>query len=147
MSGRFAGQEGKLSVIDSTTGDEVMPDLAFESVSIGTSFEIVTKQYIGETGPDHREFANGGDIKIKFAPTSAEKLATLANLMIAKAEGKSNDEFMAQFTASSPDGGTLLATCRDIHWEGLPLDLAGRLEFLMGDLNGKFKKSPKFEAI
>jgi hypothetical protein len=146
MSERFAGQEGALSLLNSTTGDQLMPDLAFESVEVSFPFEVVTKQYIGETGPDHREFSNGYEIKVKFAPTNADQLATIANAMIAKAQGKSNDEFMAQFKAASPDGGTLLITCRDIRWEGLPLNLAGRLEFLMGDLNGKGKKS-KIESI
>jgi hypothetical protein len=143
---RFAGQEGALSILNSTTGDQLMPDLAFESCSVKFPFEVVTKQYIGEIGPDHREFSNGFEISVKFAPTSADQLATLLNLMLAKAQGKSNDEFLAQFKAISPDGGTLLITCRDIRWEGLPLDLAGRLDFLMGELNGKGKKA-KVESI
>lgn len=132
MGLRYAGQEGSLTLINTTTQEQLLPTIGLESSSFGFPFELTKKQFIGELGPDYREFADGWELEFKFEPTNAEEIVAYVNVVKAKAEGKSTDEFAVQIRFASPDGPTLQITFRDGHFEGLPFEQAGRTEFLTG---------------
>jgi hypothetical protein len=132
MGLRYAGQEGALVLINSTTQEQKLPSMAIESTSFGFPFELTKKQFIGELGPDYREFADGYELEFKFEPTDADEVVDYVNAIKAKAEGRSTDEFAAQLRYASPDGSTLQITFRDLHWEGLPFEQASRTDFLTG---------------
>jgi hypothetical protein len=136
---RLAGQEGALSLLNTTTQDELLPALNLLSIKANFPFELVKREYIGETGPDYREFGDGYELEVEAEPDDADQIAAYLNAITAKAQGKSQDEFAAQMRLASPDGGTLQVTFRDIHWEGLPLDLGSRTDFLKLSLKGKGK--------
>jgi hypothetical protein len=142
MGLRYAGQEGSLTLINTTTQDQLLPSIGLESTSFSFPFELTQKQFIGEIGPDYREFANGWELEFKFEPTAAEEIVAYVNAIKAKAEGTSTDEFAVQLRFASPDGSTLQVTFRDGHFEGLPFELGGRTEFLTGThrMKGKFYK-------
>jgi hypothetical protein len=139
MALRYSGQEGAISIIDSTTQDALIPDVNIESFSFSFPYELVKKEFIGELGPDYREFADGYEFGCKAEINNAAQFVTFVNLLKAKAEGKSADEFAAQIRMAGPDASTLQITFRDIHWEGLPFDLGSRTDFLTLDLKGKGK--------
>lgn len=132
MSLRYAGQEGALTLINATTQEQLLPSIGLESTSFGFPFELTKKQFIGQIGPDYREFADGWETEFKFEPQQADEVVAYVNVAKAKAEGKSTDEFALQLRFASPDGPTLQITLRDGHFEGLPFELAGRTEFLTG---------------
>lgn len=132
MGLRYAGQEGSLTLINSTTQDQLLPTINLESTSFGFPFELTKKQFIGKTGPTYREFADGWELEFKFEPDNADEIVAYANAVKAKAEGASTDEFAFQVRFASPDGPTLQITFRDGHFEGLPFELGGRTEFLTG---------------
>ena len=136
---RFAGQEGALTLLNSTTQDELLPAAPLLSVKVNLPFELVKREFIGEKGPDYREFADGYEIEVEFEPDSADLIAAYANAILAKARGESSDQFAAQFRVAAIDDATLQITCLDIHWEGVPFDLGGRTEFLKSSLKGKGK--------
>jgi hypothetical protein len=142
MGLRYAGQEGSLVLINSTSQDQLLPTIGLESTSFGFPFELTKKQFIGQIGPDYREFADGWELEFKFEPANAEEVVAYVNAIKAKAEGKSVDEFAAQLLFASPDGPTLQITFRDGHFEGLPFELSGRTEFLTGThrMKGKIYK-------
>lgn len=129
---RYAGQEGSLTLINSTTQEQQLPSLNLESCSFGFPFELTKKQFIGEIGPVYREFADGYEAEFKFEPSDADEIVAYVNAVKAKAEGASTDEFAIQMRFASPDGPTLQVTFRDAHFEGLPFELGGRTEFLTG---------------
>lgn len=132
MGLRYAGQEGSLTLINSTTQEQLLPTINLESTSFGFPFELTKKQFIGKTGPTYREFADGWELEFKFEPDNADEIVAYANAVKAKAEGASTDEFAFQVRFASPDGPTLQITFRDGHFEGLPFELGGRTEFLTG---------------
>jgi hypothetical protein len=142
MGLRYAGQEAALTLINTSTQDQLLPSIGLESTSFAFPFELTQKQFIGEIGPDYREFANGWEVEFKFEPTIAEEIVAYVNAVKRKAEGASNEEFAVQLRFASPDGSTLQITLRDGHFEGLPFDLGGRTEFLTGThrMKGKFYK-------
>lgn len=132
MGLRYAGQEGALVLINSTTQEQLLPTLNLESTSFGLPFNLTKKDFIGDLGPTYREFPDGWECEFKFEPNEAEEVAAYVNAIKAKAEGESVDEFAIQLRFASPDGSTLQITFRDAHFEGLPFDLGGRTEFLTG---------------
>ena len=139
MALRFAGQETALSLIDSTTGDALLADMAMENVKITFPFELTKMEFLGELGPDYREFGDGAEVTFKFMHTDAAQTVTACNAMIAKAQGKSNDEFALGTTFTSPDRGAFRVVLRDLHFEGVPLDMSGRTEFLESEITAKCK--------
>ena len=130
MGLRYAGQEGTLTLINSTTQEQLLPSLNLESCSFGFPFELTKKQFMGEIGPTYREFADGWELEYKFELDQADQVVAYVNAIKAKAEGKSTDKFAFQVRFASPDGPTLQITFRDGHFEGLPFEMGGRTEFL-----------------
>lgn len=139
MAERFAGQESKLVLTNSTTGDPTMPDVAVVSMTVTLKNELVKRDFIGETGPDYREFADGADIEIEVEFTNAAQLVTFENAKQAKAKGKSNDQFSAATKYVSPDGGSFRIVLPDIRWDGTPLNMGGRKDLLKGTYKGSCK--------
>lgn len=132
MGLRYAGQEGSLTLINATTQEQLLPSIGLESTSFGFPFELTKKQFIGRTGPDYREFADGWELEFKFEPQQADELVDYVLAVKAKAKGETTTEFAVQLRFASPDGPTLQITLRDGHFEGLPFELSGRSEFLTG---------------
>lgn len=139
MAERFAGQESKLAIVNSTTQDPIMPDIATVSMNAMLKQELVKRDFIGETGPDYREFADGYDIEIEVELTNAAQIVTFINAMQAKAKGLSNDQFGGSMKYSSPDGGSFRLVFPDIRWDTTPLNLGGRKDFLKTTLKGSGK--------
>lgn len=134
---RFAGEEGVISVLNTTTGDQQMPDINIESATVTLALELTMKQFIGDLGPTFREFYNGYELELKLQPNDPAQLVAFMNAVIAKAQGLINDEFAVSFKAVSPDRGAFRVTCRDLHWDSLPLDLPSRTDFLTLTLKAK----------
>lgn len=132
MGLRYAGQEGSLTLINSTTQEQLLPTVNLESTNFGFPFELTKKQFMGDIGPTYREFADGWELEFKFEPDNADEIVAYANVVKAKAEGKSTDEFAFQVRFACPDGPTLQVTFRDGHFEGLPFEMGGRTDFLTG---------------
>lgn len=137
---RFAGQEAVLSFVDTTTGDAILPDIAIASIDFDFPFELTKKEYIGEIGPDFREFADGWTAAIKFDPNNAAQFVTYVGLLKAKAEGASTDEFAIQLKFTAPDAGAFNIQLRDAHFEnGGGGSLSGRTDFLASGIKAKGK--------
>ena len=136
--GRFAGQESTLSVLDVTTGDVLIGDIALESSVVTFPFDLVKKQYMGEIGPTYRAFHDGWEAEIKVSPNDVGQIVSLANLLIAKASGASQDEIAISMKYISPIGA-FQVVLRDAASEGLPLDMGGGHDFLMTSLKFKGK--------
>lgn len=138
MSGglRFAGQEGGLTCVNSTTKEEQIPSINVESISTTIDLEKVKKQFIGRTGPAYRTFADGASFEFKIEHTDAEETAAYLNAMKAKHEGKSNDEFALQWRVESVDGGTLQITLFDLAFDPFDLTLGGRTSVLESTIKG-----------
>lgn len=136
---RFAGQEGSVTVVDSTTGDALLADISVESFNVHLPFDVTKKDFIGEVGPDFREFSDGYEVELKVEHNDAAQTVDFINAIVAKARSESLDEFAASLKYVSPDGGAFRVILQDIHWEGPPLELAGRKEFLASTLKGKGK--------
>ena len=139
MAERFAGQESKLAIVNSTTQDPIMPDIAAISMNAMLKQELVKRDFLGETGPDYREFADGFDIEIEVELTSAAQIVAFVNAMQAKAKGKSNDQFASSMKYVSPDGGSFRLAFPDVRWDTTPLNLGGRKDFLKTTLKGSGK--------
>jgi hypothetical protein len=136
---RYAGAEGSLVLMNSTTGDELMAGMPLASIKWSFPLELVKKQYIGDIGPTYREFSDGYELEAEVEPDDAEKFVAIINAVKAKAEGASSDEFAAQAKYASPSGSTFQVTFRDLHWEGIPGDMGGRTEFLKTTFKAKGK--------
>lgn len=139
MAMRFAGQENALTLVNSTTNDQLIPDMNLESCTVTLKFDLVQKQYMGEIGPDYREFADGAEVEFKFAHNDALQSVTLLNALLARAQGKSTDEFAIASKYVSPDAGSFRVILRDLHFSDIPLDLSGRKEFLMSTIKASCK--------
>lgn len=143
---RLAGQEGALTLINSTTQEQMMPSLFLESVTVTFPFEVVTKQFIGETGPTHRAFGNGYEVEFKIEHDNAAEVVAMANAILAKVQGLSTDEFALQTRYRNADGDVLQITLRDLVFEGIPFELGGRTDFLTSSIKAK-GKTFKIQAI
>lgn len=141
MGLRYSGQPGEssLTLINTTTQEQLLPSMALESVTVTLPLELVEKNYIGEVGPDFREFGKGYEVEFKMAHTDAGETVALVNAIKAKAEGKSVEEFALQTRYFSPGGATYQITLRDLHFEGIPFELGGRTDFLMSTIKAKGK--------
>ena len=139
MSERFAGQEAKLAIVNSTTQDPQCPDVALVSVNVTLKNELVKRDFVGETGPDYREFADGYDVEAEVELTNAAQIVTFVNALQAKAKGKSTDQFQIATKYVSPDGGSFRVVLPDVRWDSVPLNLGGRKDFLKTTLKGSGK--------
>ncbi len=139
--GRFSGngEECSLSVLNSTTKDPICADAGLEKLTFTIPFELTKKQFIGDVGPTYREFGDGYEITFTIEHTQADQVVTLINALSARAQGSSSDEFAAGCTFKSADGGSFRLSFYDLHFEGIPLDLSGRTEFLTTELKAKGK--------
>ena len=54
---------------------------------------------------------------------------TFINLLAAKAQNANQDEFAASVKFVSPDKGAFRIVFRDMHFDGLPLDLSSGTDF------------------
>ena len=141
MSLRFAGQEAVLSLINSTTGDALIPDVGVESSKVSFPLVLTKKDFFGELGPDFREFGDGFEVSFKFEHVDADSAVSMLNQILAKAQGASVDEFALSMKYVSPDGGAFRVVLLDLHFENVgDLDLGGRTDFLMSELKAKGKK-------
>lgn len=134
---RFAGQEGSFTLLNSTTGEQLLPDMHIESISASFLKEMVIKRYIGQIGPEVRSFDDGYELGVKFDPHNAITLVAFVTLCQAKAQGKINDEFAAQMKLVSPTGGTCRIVYRDVHWDSSPISLGGQHELLNKEIKGR----------
>ena len=139
MAERFAGQESKLALVNSTTQDPILPDIAVVSMTGTLKNELVKRNFLGETGPDHREFADGYELEIEVEITDAAQIVTFINAMQAKAKGKSNDQFSASTKYVSPDGGSFRLVFPDLRWDSTPMNMGGRTDFLKTTLKASGK--------
>jgi len=135
--GRFAGQEGSLVLLDVTTNDAILPDVYIESWTFEPQVELTEKKFIGEIGPHYREFANGYSLEVKVQFNDAAQSVAWLNLMKARLEGASNDEFAAGLKYTALDLSAFRVTCRDLHLESDPMEFAGQTDFLQSTI--KFK--------
>ena len=135
MALRFAGQEAALTVVNSTTNDQLCPDIFLESSTVTLKIDLVQKQYMGEIGPEYREFADGAEVELKLEHTDAQQSVALLNAIVARAQGKSTDEISVAMKYVSLDAGSF----RVIRFSDIPLDLSGRKEFLMSTLKASCK--------
>lgn len=140
MALRYAGQDASASCVNSTTGDQLLPDMNIESIRFGFPFELTKKEFIGETGPTFREFADGWEAEIKFEPNDSGQIVAWANALKAKAESASADEFFLALRFNSPDAGSFRIVLQDAHFEAGPEgDIGSRTEFLASTIKAKGK--------
>lgn len=138
---RFAGQEGVVALVNSTSQEALLADVGVKSWNFGAPFSITEEEFIGETGPKLREFADAITLELEVSWAGAEQTANYLAAMLAKARGASTDEFQAALKYRSLTGGTFRIVLRDLHSEGVPIDTRGRKEFTNGTL--RFKVEPK----
>ena len=140
MALRYAGQDAVVACMNSTTGDQMLPDMNIESISFSFPFELTKKEFIGENGPTFREFADGWEAEIKFEPNDPDQVVAWANALKAKAESASSDEFFIPLRFNSPDTGSFRVVLKDAHFElGLDGQLGGRTDFLTSTIKAKGK--------
>lgn len=135
--GRFAGQQGSLVLLDSTSNDAILPDVNVESWTFEPQIELTEKAFVGEVGPVFREFSKGYSLELKVEYNDAAQAVAWINLMKARLEGASSDEFAAGLKYTSLAGDAFRVTCRDLHIESNPFELGGQMDFLSGTV--KFK--------
>lgn len=130
MGLRYAGQDGTLVLLNTTTQAQLLPGLNIASINFGFPFELLKKTYIGQIGPQYREFDDGYELEWKFDVHDAGLLVAYANAVKGKARGESNLEFAAMIRYVALDAPTLQVVFRDMHWEGLPFESGGQRELL-----------------
>lgn len=135
--GRFAGREGVIVLLNSTTGDGILPDVNVESWTIEPLVELTEHAFTGEIGPHFRPFSKGYSLKVKVQYNNVAQFVAFYNLMKARLEGANSDEFAAGLKCRSDLGEAMRFTCRDLQPESLPAELGGQTEFLSGDLSFK----------
>jgi hypothetical protein len=136
---RFAGQDASITLANLTTGAQVVPDIPIEKSTITFNMVVNKKEFLGEIGPDYREFTDGVTIDLSVEPNDAGQIVDLVSQIQAKAQGASTDQFAysAQFT--SPDGGVFRVVVPDIHWDTFALEMAGRTELASTTLKAMAK--------
>lgn len=138
---RFAGQEEVLSLINSTTGDPMLPDVGVEQSKVGFPLVLVKKDFLGEIGPDYREFGDGYEVSFKFQHSDADSAVSYLNQVLAKAQGASVDEFALSMKFVSPVGGTFRVVLLDLHFENVgDLDMGSRTNLMDSEMKAKGKK-------
>lgn len=134
---RYTGENGEITLLNSTTGEQLLPSMAIESFDFNFPFDLVQKDFIGNNGPTFREFADGYEFNFKLQPNNGAEVVDYVNALKAKAEGTSADEFAAQVRLKSPGLPTIQVTFRDMHFSGNPFSVGGRKEFLTLDQKTK----------
>lgn len=135
--GRFAGREGSLVLLNSTTGDSILGDVNIESWTVDPLVELTEHMFCGEIGPHHRAFSKGYSLKLKVQFNDVAQAVAFYSLMKARLDGANQDEFAAGLKYRNDLGQAFRITCRDMQPESLPAEVGGQTEFLSGDLSFK----------
>lgn len=139
MAERYSGQQASITLVNNTTQDAVLASLALVSMTFTIDIELVSRDFIGETGTDYREFANGASIEAEIELTDAGQTLAFVNAVQARAKGLANDRFSVSSEFKSVDGGNFRLIFPDVRFEGLPIALGGRKDFAKLSIKGKCK--------
>lgn len=139
MAERFSGIEAALSLINTTTQDAVLASLALVSMTFTPETELVKRDFIGETGPDYREFADGASVEAEIELTDAGQIVTFINALQARGKGLLNERFSISASFKSSDGGNFRLVFPDVRFESQPIALGGRKDFAKFSIKGKCK--------
>lgn len=141
MSNRYDGQNTSLAWFNTTTKEEQIPDMKWEKCKVSFPFKLADHRFIGQLGPEFREFYDGAEAEVEFQPHVGLDYVSVHNAIKAKSQGKSNDEFSIAFELTSPDDQTIRVILLDVHFEeNLPLDLGGQQEFVTSSIKVKCQR-------
>lgn len=137
---RFSGQETAIVLLNSTTGDQLLPDILAKDLNFSIKTEEKTDSYLGQVGPTIDTFYDGYEFTLNHDPRSAVTLVEFMNIIIAKLQRQILDEFAVRAKFGSPDAGNFAVTFVDVKWSSPSFTMGGQKDLLAKSIKGMGNK-------
>lgn len=134
---RFAGQEARLDLINSSTQDPLLAEVHLVSLNWTSEIELVKRDFFGRTGPVYREFADGYSVEAELELNDAAQIVLFLNFIQGRGKGLQTDTIQLSCQYVNPFGEGFRVVFPETAFEPIALNLGGRKDFLKTTLKGK----------